>query len=104
MQCLKAVCTSDVEEAWQEAVPERTHLIAQTFVDLQRFSVESNMFLLTDSEQRPASSSVRQPFIGISEQRDEAEEEETWIDQERNTQLRIDQTEQNWFSSSFSQQ
>lgn len=62
--------TSDVEEAWQEAVPESAHLVPQTFVDLQRFSVESNMFLLADSEQRPALLAFNQPImvhIGISD-------------------------------------
>lgn len=46
--------TSYVEEAWQEAVPESTHLVPQTFVDLQWFSVEFNIFLLAVSEHRPA--------------------------------------------------
>lgn len=62
--------TSDVEEAWQEAVPESTHLVPQPFVDLQCLSVESDMFLLADGEQRPALLTVHQPVmvhIGISD-------------------------------------
>lgn len=68
-QCLENVFTSDVEKARQKAVPESTHLVPQTFVDLQWFSIESHMFLLTDSEQRPALPAVHQPvmvYIGIS--------------------------------------
>lgn len=85
--------TSDVEEAWQEAVPESTHLVPQTFVDLQCFSVESNMFLLTDSEQRPAFLAFDHPImvhIGISDkEEDEGEVKETQLEQ-RNKQLKID--------------
>lgn len=65
----KTVFTSDVEEAWQEAVPKSTHLVPQTFVNLECFSVESNMFLLTDSKLRPAFFAFNQPVmvhIGIS--------------------------------------
>lgn len=75
-QCLEIVFTSDVEEAWQEAVPESTHLVSQTFVDLLWcFSVESNIFLLAKSEQRPALLAFNQPvmvYIRISE-REETE-------------------------------
>ncbi len=80
-QCLEVVFTSDVEEAWQEVVPESAHIVPQTSVDLQWFSVESNMFLLTDSEQRPTPSAVHQPIlvhIGIADrQEDEGEVKQT---------------------------
>lgn len=46
--------TSDVKETWQEAIPKSTHLVPQAFVDLQTFSIESNMLLLANSEQWPA--------------------------------------------------
>ncbi len=69
-KCSKEAFTGDVKEAWQEAVPESTHLDPQTSVYLQRFSVESNMFLLTDGELRPASLAFNNAImvhIGISE-------------------------------------
>lgn len=62
--------TGDVKKTWKEAVPESTHLVPQSFVDLQWFSVESHMFLLTDSEERPTLPAVHQPVvvhIGISD-------------------------------------
>lgn len=37
--CLEIMFTGDVEESWQEAVPESTHLVPQTFVNLESFSV-----------------------------------------------------------------
>lgn len=61
--------TGDVEEAWQEAVPKGAHLVPQPFVDLHWFSVESDVFLLADGEQRPALLAVHHPVmvhIGIS--------------------------------------
>lgn len=55
--------TGDVEEAWQEAVPESTHLVPQTFVDLHGFRVQSNVFLLADGKQRPAPPGVHEAVM-----------------------------------------
>jgi len=70
MPYVEALLTSDVEEAWQEAVPERAHLVPQTFVDLQWFGIEPDVLLLADGELRPAPLVVRRPVIvhvGISD-------------------------------------
>lgn len=70
----RPVLTGDVEEARQEAIPERTHLVAQTFVDLHGFGVEPNVFLLAEGEGGPPPSSVRNSFVGIPDE-DESRDE-----------------------------
>lgn len=62
--------TCDIEETRQKAIPESTHLVPHTSVDLQTFGIEDDVFLLTHCEQWPAFFAVSLPFvvhIGITE-------------------------------------
>lgn len=63
------VLTSDVEQAGQEAVPESTHLVPQTSVNLCTFTVKPKMFLLAVGKLRPALLGLKWPivvYIGVS--------------------------------------
>lgn len=59
----KHIITCDIEETRQKAIPKSTHLVPHTSVDLQTISVEDDVFLLTDREQRPAFFAVALPFV-----------------------------------------
>lgn len=81
--------TGDVEEAWQEAVPECTQLIPQALVDLHGFRVQTHVFLFTVGELGPLPPAIHTAIkvdIGVTGER---ERWERVGDRKRENRIRV---------------